>query len=244
VPVPVVELAGVSRTYVVGGTTIAALGSVDLRIERGEFVAIMGPSGSGKSTLLNVLGCLDRPTAGTYRIAGEDTANLDLAALARLRNRRIGFCFQSFNLLPRATAVENVSLPLVYAAVPRGRRLELARAKLCEVGLGERLEHRSTQLSGGQQQRVAIARALVTEPDILLADEPTGTLDSRTGEEVMGLMGRRHENGRTIILVTHDSSIAAHARRVVRLRDGAVESDGPAIGMDRRPPPRPTLDAA
>ena len=149
----------------------------------------MGPSGSGKSTLLNVLGCLDRPTAGTYRIAGEDTANLDLAALARLRNRRIGFCFQSFNLLPRATAVENVSLPLVYAGVPRGRRLELARAKLCEVGLGERLEHRSTQLSGGQQQRVAIARALVTEPDILLADEPTGTLDSRTGEEVMGLMG-------------------------------------------------------
>ena len=222
---PVVELTGVGRTYLVGGTTIAALKSVDLTIGRGEFVAIMGPSGSGKSTLLNILGCLDRPTAGSYRIAGENTAELDLAALARLRNRRIGFCFQSFNLLPRATAVENVSLPLVYAGVPRRRRLELARAKLREVGLGERLEHRSTQLSGGQQQRVAIARALVTEPDILLADEPTGTLDSRTGKEVMALLARLHEDGRTIILVTHDANIAAHAQRTVRVRDGVVESD-------------------
>ena len=222
---PVVELTGVERTYFVGGTTIAALKSVDLTIGRGEFVAIMGPSGSGKSTLLNILGCLDRPTAGSYRIAGENTAELDLAALARLRNRRIGFCFQSFNLLPRATAVENVSLPLVYAGVPRRRRLELARATLREVGLGERLEHRSTQLSGGQQQRVAIARALVTEPDILLADEPTGTLDSRTGEEVMALLTRLHEDGRTIILVTHDANIAAHAQRTVRVRDGVIESD-------------------
>ena len=222
---PVVELTGVERTYFVGGTTIVALKSIDLTIGRGEFVAIMGPSGSGKSTLLNILGCLDRPTAGSYRIAGENTAELDLAALARLRNRRIGFCFQSFNLLPRATAVENVSLPLVYAGVPRRRRLELARATLREVGLGERLEHRSTQLSGGQQQRVAIARALVTEPDILLADEPTGTLDSRTGEEVMALLTRLHEDGRTIILVTHDANIAAHAQRTVRVRDGVIESD-------------------
>ena len=242
--VPVVELEGVSRTYFVGGTTIVALNSVYLTIERGEFVAIMGPSGSGKSTLLNILGCLDRPTRGTYRIAGEDTAKLDLAALARLRNRRIGFCFQSFNLLPRATAVENVSLPLVYAGVPRRRRLELARAKLCDVGLGERLGHRSTQLSGGQQQRVAIARALVTEPDILLADEPTGTLDSRTGEEVMALLGRLHEDGRTIILVTHDSNIAAHAHRVVRVRDGAVESDGPTAPANSVPLSPPRLDAA
>ena len=222
---PVVELTGVGRSYSVGGTTIPALKSVDLTIARGEFTAIMGPSGSGKSTLLNILGCLDRPTAGSYRIAGENTAELDLAALARLRNRRIGFCFQSFNLLPRATAVENVSLPLVYAGVPRRRRLELARATLREVGLGERLEHRSTQLSGGQQQRVAIARALVTEPDILLADEPTGTLDSRTGEEVMALLTRLHEDGRTIILVTHDANIAAHAQRTVRVRDGVIESD-------------------
>ena len=232
-PAPVVELVGVGRTYSVGGTTIAALKSVDLTIARGEFVAIMGPSGSGKSTLLNILGCLDRPTAGSYRIAGEDTARLDLAALARLRNRRIGFCFQSFNLLPRATAVENVSLPLVYAGVPRRRRLELARAKLREVGLGERLDHRSTQLSGGQQQRVAIARALVTEPDILLADEPTGTLDSRTGEEVMALLARLHADGRTIILVTHDANIAGHAQRVVRVRDGAIESDSPTSRPQR-----------
>lgn len=220
-----VEAVGLTRIHHVAGETVAALAGLDLRIERGEFVAIMGPSGSGKSTLLNVLGCLDRPTGGSYRLAGEDTAQLDAAALARLRNRRIGFCFQSFNLLPRMSALQNVALPLVYAGVPRRRREELARTKLIEVGLGERMNHRSTQLSGGQQQRVAIARALVTEPDILLADEPTGTLDSRTGEEVMALLQALHAAGRTVILVTHDAKIAAYAERLVRLRDGRMESD-------------------
>ena len=239
----VVELLCASRLYRVGGTVVRALAEVDLTVARGEFVAIMGPSGSGKSTLLNLLGCLDRPTSGACLIAGEDTAKLDASALARLRNRRIGFCFQSFNLLPRATAVQNVALPLVYAGVARRRREELARTKLVEVGLGERLDHRSTQLSGGQQQRVAIARALVTEPDILLADEPTGTLDTRTGQDVMALLQRLHRDGRTIILVTHDASIAAHARRVVRLRDGRIESDEPV--RDPAPiPSRPAQDAA
>lgn len=221
----VVEATDLWRTHVVGGQQIHALAGLSLRIGRGEFVAVMGPSGSGKSTLLNVLGCLDRPTAGVYRLAGEDTARLDADALARLRNRRIGFCFQSFNLLPRGTALQNVALPLVYAGVGRSRREEVARARLVDVGLEARLQHRSTQLSGGQQQRVAIARALVTDPDILLADEPTGTLDTRTGREVMGLLQGLHRQGRTIVLVTHDPGIAAYARRLVRLRDGTVASD-------------------
>lgn len=220
-----VDAVGVTRLHRVAGETVAALAGIDLRIGRGEFVAIMGPSGSGKSTLLNILGCLDRATSGSYRLAGVDTAQLDAEALARLRNRRIGFCFQSFNLLPRATAVQNVALPLIYAGIPRRRRDELARMKLAEVGLADRLNHHSTQLSGGQQQRVAIARALVTDPDILLADEPTGTLDTRTGEEVMALLGALHAAGRTVILVTHDGKIAAHAQRIIRLCDGRVESD-------------------
>jgi putative ABC transport system ATP-binding protein len=220
-----VDAVGITRLHQVAGETVAALAGIDLRIDRGEFVAVMGQSGSGKSTLLNILGCLDRPTSGSYRLADQDTAQLDGDALARLRNRRIGFCFQSFNLLPRMSALQNVALPLVYAGVPRRRRDEMARAKLAEVGLADRLNHRSTQLSGGQQQRVAIARALVTDPDILLADEPTGTLDTRTGEEVMALRATLHDAGRTIILVTHDGNIAAHAQRIVRLCDGRVESD-------------------
>jgi len=221
----VVEAADVWRTHMAAGQQIHALAGLSLRVRRGEFVAVMGPSGSGKSTLLNVLGCLDRLSAGAYRLAGDDTAYLDANALAQLRNRRIGFCFQSFNLLPRMTALQNVALPLVYAGVSRGRRDELARARLLEVGLGARLEHRSSQLSGGQQQRVAIARALVTDPDILLADEPTGTLDTRTGQEVMALLQGVHRQGRTIILVTHDPGIAAYAERLIRLRDGKVASD-------------------
>jgi putative ABC transport system ATP-binding protein len=221
----VAEMVELWRTHLVGGQRIHALAGLDLQIRRGEFVAVMGPSGSGKSTLLNVLGCLDRPTSGIYRLTGEDTARLDADALARLRNRRIGFCFQSFNLLPRATALQNVALPLVYAGVGQGRCEALARARLVEVGLEARLEHRSTQLSGGQQQRVAIARALVTDPDILLADEPTGTLDTRTGQEVMALLQGLHGQGRTIVLVTHDPSIASYAERLVRLRDGKVASD-------------------
>ena len=191
----------------------------------------MGPSGSGKSTLLNVLGCLDRPTSGIYRLAGEDTSRLGSDALARLRNRRIGFCFQSYNLLPRATAVQNVALPLVYSGVDRRTREARARARLIEVGLGGRLEHRSTQLSGGQQQRVAIARALVTDPDILLADEPTGTLDSHTGRGVMALLQGLHRQGRTIILVTHDPSVAAYAERLVALQDGRVAKDQRQLGV-------------
>ena len=222
-----VEAVALRREHLVGGMQVVAVAHIDLAIRRGEFVAIMGPSGSGKSTLLNILGCLDRPSGGTYRIAGEDTSRLDAAALARLRNRRIGFCFQSFNLLPRATAVQNVALPLIYAGMPLRRREELARAMLVEVGLGERFDHRPTQLSGGQQQRVAIARALVTNPDLLLADEPTGTLDSRTGAEVMALFHRLHRSGRTLILVTHDPGIAGHAERIVRLRDGRIEADAP-----------------
>jgi len=230
VPGLVVDAKDVWRTHHAGGQPVHALAGLNLNIERGEFLAVMGPSGSGKSTLLNVLGCLDRPTSGIYRLAGEDTSKLGADALARLRNRRIGFCFQSYNLLPRFTAVQNVALPLVYSGVDRRTREERARARLTEVGLGARLEHRSTQLSGGQQQRVAIARALVTDPDILLADEPTGTLDSHTGREVMALLQGLHRQGRTIILVTHDPSIAAYAERLVALQDGKVAKDQRQFG--------------
>jgi putative ABC transport system ATP-binding protein len=231
VPELVVEAKDVWRTHHAGGQPVHALAGLNLNIEHGEFVAVMGPSGSGKSTLLNVLGCLDRPTSGIYRLAGEDTSRLGSDALARLRNRRIGFCFQSYNLLPRATAVQNVALPLVYSGVDRRTREGRARARLIEVGLGGRLEHRSTQLSGGQQQRVAIARALVTDPDILLADEPTGTLDSHTGRGVMALLQGLHRQGRTIILVTHDPSVAAYAERLVALQDGRVAKDQRQLGV-------------
>ena len=230
-PELVVEAKDVWRTHHAGGQPVHALAGLNLNIEHGEFVAVMGPSGSGKSTLLNVLGCLDRPTSGIYRLAGEDTSRLGSDALARLRNRRIGFCFQSYNLLPRATAVQNVALPLVYSGVDRRTREGRARARLIEVGLGGRLEHRSTQLSGGQQQRVAIARALVTDPDILLADEPTGTLDSHTGRGVMALLQGLHRQGRTIILVTHDPSVAAYAERLVALQDGRVAKDQRQLGV-------------
>jgi len=231
VPELVVEAKDVWRTHHAGGQPVHALAGLNLNIEHGEFVAVMGPSGSGKSTLLNVLGCLDRPTSGIYRLAGEDTSRLGSDALARLRNRRIGFCFQSYNLLPRATAVQNVALPLVYSGVDRRTREARARARLIEVGLGGRLEHRSTQLSGGQQQRVAIARALVSDPDILLADEPTGTLDSHTGRGVMALLQGLHRQGRTIILVTHDPSVAAYAERLVALQDGRVAKDQRQLGV-------------
>jgi putative ABC transport system ATP-binding protein len=231
VPELVVEAKDVWRTHHAGGQPVHALAGLNLNIEHGEFVAVMGPSGSGKSTLLNVLGCLDRPTSGIYRLAGEDTSRLGSDALARLRNRRIGFCFQSYNLLPRATAVQNVALPLVYSGVNRRTREARARARLIEVGLGGRLEHRSTQLSGGQQQRVAIARALVSDPDILLADEPTGTLDSHTGRGVMALLQGLHRQGRTIILVTHDPSVAAYAERLVALQDGRVAKDQRQLGV-------------
>ncbi|EDY81556.1 ABC transporter, ATP-binding protein, putative [Verrucomicrobiia bacterium DG1235] len=222
-----IQITGVKKIYDLGKAKVHALDGVDLKIYANDYVAIMGPSGSGKSTLMNMLGCLDTPSEGQYFFSGEDVAKMDDNELADIRNRRIGFVFQSFNLLPRATILRNVELPLVYAGIPKKIRAERARLALTQVGLGDRVEHRPNELSGGQRQRVAVARALVTEPSIILADEPTGNLDSKTGEEIMQLFERLYEKGHTIILVTHEEDIAQHARRLVRLRDGIVESDEP-----------------
>jgi len=220
-----VEVRGLGRSYRMGEVTVPALADVDLDIAAGEFVAIMGASGSGKSTFMNLLGGLDRPDAGRYRLAGTDVADLDPDRLADLRNRLLGFVFQNFNLLPRVSAVENVELPLVYAGVPAAERHRRAREKLALVGLAERADHLPTQLSGGQQQRVAIARALVNEPTLLLADEPTGALDSRTSLELMALFEVLNAAGITLILVTHEADIAAFARRVLVFRDGRLVED-------------------
>jgi putative ABC transport system ATP-binding protein len=225
---PLLRIESLSREYVMGGETVHALRDVSLSIERGEYVAIMGPSGSGKSTLMNVLGCLDSPTGGEYWLNGTQVSGMDDRQLARVRNRDIGFVFQTFNLLARASALRNVELPLVYAGVPAEERHRRATAALERVQLAERLQHKPNELSGGQRQRVAIARALVTEPSLILADEPTGNLDSRTGEEVMALFERLHHEGHTIVLVTHDPEIAERADRKIVLRDGAVASDGAA----------------
>jgi putative ABC transport system ATP-binding protein len=222
---PLIETRGLQKHYQMGSETVRALRGVDLTIHRNEYVAIMGPSGSGKSTLMNLIGCLDSPTAGTYILNGHAVAGMDDDELARVRNREIGFVFQTFNLLPRSTALENVELPLVYAGAAARERHERAVAALRSVELGDRLDHRPNELSGGQRQRVAIARALVTQPSIILADEPTGNLDSRTSEEIMALFGRRHDEGQTVIMVTHEHDIAAHAERLVSLRDGVIESD-------------------
>ncbi|MCP5524614.1 MAG: ABC transporter ATP-binding protein [Verrucomicrobiales bacterium] len=227
-------LTNIARRYVMGAETIHALRDVSVSIERGEYVAIMGPSGSGKSTLMNLLGCLDTPTEGTYELNGENVSDMDDNQLADIRNREIGFVFQTFNLLPRANALRNVELPLIYSGMRLDERRERAREALQQVGLGDRVTHKPNELSGGQRQRVAIARALVTRPSIILADEPTGNLDSRTGEEIMQLFARLSEAGNTILLVTHEESIAAHARRVVRLLDGRVAADE-AKGGDRSP---------
>ena len=223
----VIHIEGVTKLYQMGDETIRALRGVALNIRRNEYLAIMGPSGSGKSTLMNMLGCLDTPTAGRYEFNGKDVASMVDDELADIRNREIGFVFQTFNLLPRSDALHNVELPLIYAGVPRHERLERAKQALENVGLGQRMHHRPNELSGGQRQRVAIARALVTRPSIILADEPTGNLDSKTGVEIMALFEHLYEQGNTIIVVTHEEDIARHARRIVRLRDGLIESDAP-----------------
>lgn len=220
-----IELKGIERTYHVGGTDVHALAGVDLEIEKGAYVAIMGASGSGKSTLMNILGCLDSPSRGSYVLGGEGVHGLTDDALATVRNRQIGFVFQSFNLLPRVDAVNNTALPLLYAGVTRSERRRRAVAALQRVGLGERLDHQPNELSGGQRQRLAIARALINEPSILLADEPTGNLDSVTSKEIMEIFDELSRAGTTVILVTHETDIADHARRRIRLLDGKIIAD-------------------
>ena len=222
---PLICARSLRKTYHVGDQVVHALDGLDLDIGTNEYVALMGPSGSGKSTLMNMLGCLDSPTSGTYTLNGQDVSRLADDALADIRNREIGFVFQTFNLLPRYTALENVALPMVYAGFSKAERMGRAREVLAQVGLGDRMDHRPNELSGGQRQRVAVGRALVMRPSIILADEPTGNLDSATSEEVMELFGDIQKAGNTVILVTHEEDIAAYAHRVVRLRDGRVESD-------------------
>ena len=221
----VVQLEDIHKIYDSGEVPVHAVRGVSLEIHRGEFVALMGASGSGKSTLMNMLGCLDTPTAGRYEFAGKNVAQMTDDELAEIRNKEIGFVFQTFNLLPRSNALHNVELPLIYAGVRKTERLERAEAALRNVGLGERMHHKPNELSGGQRQRVAIARALVNRPSIILADEPTGNLDTKTGDEIMALFEDLYQQGNTIILVTHEEDIARHARRIIRLRDGLVESD-------------------
>jgi putative ABC transport system ATP-binding protein len=224
---PLIRLDAVSRVYRLGDVEVRALDGVSLDLPEGSFLSVMGASGSGKSTLMNLIGCLDRPTSGRYFLAGEDLSGLGRAARAEIRNRTLGFVFQNFNLLPRTSALENVELPLVYASVSARERRERAREALHRVGLGDRLDHHPSQLSGGQQQRVALARALVNRPRVLLADEPTGNLDSRTGAEVMDLIDRLHADGLTVVLVTHEADIASHAQRILHMKDGRIDRDEP-----------------
>jgi putative ABC transport system ATP-binding protein len=226
----IIVVRNMKREYVMGSETVRALRGVDFTIRRNEFVAIMGPSGSGKSTLMNLIGCLDSPSEGEYWLNGHRVSELGDDELARIRNREIGFVFQTFNLLPRASALQNVELPMIYAGFSAKERRKAAEDALTRVGLGDRMGHRPNELSGGQRQRVAIARALVNNPSIILADEPTGNLDSKTSEEILQLFEQLYADGQTIILVTHEHDIAAHARRQVHLKDGMIESDGPTPG--------------
>jgi len=220
-----IELKGIEKIYEIGTVKVPALKEIHLNIDKNEYVAIMGPSGSGKSTLMNILGCLDTATSGTYLLNGINVSEMTDDQLAEIRNREIGFVFQTFNLLPRANALHNVELPLIYNGTPASKRKALAKEALAKVGLADRMDHKPNELSGGQRQRVAIARALVNNPSIILADEPTGNLDSRTGEEIMEIFETLHENGNTIVLVTHEEYIAEHSDRIIRLRDGLVERD-------------------
>jgi putative ABC transport system ATP-binding protein len=223
---PIIKTRGLTREYVMGAEVVRALRGIDLEVARNDYVAIMGPSGSGKSTMMNLIGCLDTPTAGRYWLNGVEVSQMSDDELARVRNKEIGFVFQTFNLLPRATALHNVELPLVYAGMPARERREQAKGALAAVGLADRMDHKPNELSGGLRQRVAIARALVTEPSIILADEPTGNLDSTTSEEIMKVLAELHETrGQTIIMVTHEHDIAEHAHRIVTLHDGLISSD-------------------
>jgi len=220
-----IKITNIKRDFQLGSETINVLKGIDLQINKGEYVALMGPSGSGKSTLMNLLGCLDTPTSGTYILNGKDVSKMADDELAEIRNKEIGFVFQTFNLLPRTTALDNVALPMIYAGYSKSDRKIRATEVLTQVGLDDRMDHQPNQLSGGQRQRVAVARALVNKPSIILADEPTGNLDSKTSEEIMKLFGEIHANGNTVILVTHEEDIAAYAHRIIRLKDGLIESD-------------------
>ena len=222
---PIIEIKGITRDFPLGNEVIKVLKGIDLVINKGEYVALMGPSGSGKSTLMNLLGCLDTPTAGTYILNNKNVSMMQDDELAEIRNKEIGFVFQTFNLMPRTTALDNVALPMIYAGYSKVARDQRATEVLKQVGLGDRMDHKPNQLSGGQRQRVAVARALVNKPSIILADEPTGNLDSKTSEEIMGLFNDIHALGNTVILVTHEEDIAAFAHRIIRLKDGLIESD-------------------
>jgi putative ABC transport system ATP-binding protein len=222
---PIIDIKGITRDFQLGSETVNVLKGIDLVINKGEYVALMGPSGSGKSTLMNILGCLDTPTSGSYILNGKQVSEMHDDELAEIRNKEIGFVFQTFNLMPRTTALDNVALPMVYAGFSKEERNKRATEVLSQVGLADRMDHKPNQLSGGQRQRVAVGRALVNKPSIILADEPTGNLDSKTSIEIMKLFGEIHANGNTVILVTHEEDIAAHAHRIIRLRDGIIEND-------------------
>lgn len=222
---PIIDIKDITRDFQLGSETVNVLKGIDLLINKGEYVALMGPSGSGKSTLMNILGCLDTPTSGSYILNGKQVSEMQDNELAGIRNKEIGFVFQTFNLMPRTTALDNVALPMVYAGFSKSDRNERATEVLTQVGLADRMDHKPNQLSGGQRQRVAVGRALVNKPSIILADEPTGNLDSKTSIEIMKLFGEIHANGNTVILVTHEEDIADHAHRIIRLRDGIIEND-------------------